>query len=60
MKKQERDKAVITKMKMVDKSAFASNDFDKEMFFGKTFAHRAQVDERGQRDMEKKDKGKEE
>jgi hypothetical protein len=47
MKKQERDKNVIDKMKKVDKSAFVNNEFDKEMFFGKTFAHRQNVDERG-------------
>ena len=47
MKKQERDKNVIDKMKKVDKSAFVNNEFDKEMFFGKTFSHRQNVDERG-------------
>ncbi len=55
IKKQERDKVVIDKMKKVDKNAFASNDFDKEMFFGKTFEHRGQVDERGAEDLAKKD-----
>lgn len=47
MKKQERDRAYCDKMKKVDKSAFVNNEFDKEMFFSKGFAHREQTDERG-------------
>jgi hypothetical protein len=46
IKKQDRDKALSDKMKKVDKSAFVNNEFDKEMFFSKTFAHRNDVDER--------------
>ena len=56
MKKQERDKNVCDKMKKVDKSAFANNDFDKEMFFGKTFQHRGDIDERGMNDKKENDK----
>jgi hypothetical protein len=39
MKKQQRDRNVSDKMKKVDKAAFVNNEFDKEMFFGKTFGH---------------------
>ena len=55
MKKQERDQVIIDKMKKVDKSAFANNEFDREMFLSKTFSHRQVVDERGLNDLEKKD-----
>ena len=55
IKKQERDQVIINKMKKVDKSAFANNEFDREMFLGKTFAHRQAIDERAQSDLEKKD-----
>ena len=55
MKKQERDQVIIDKMKKVDKSAFANNEFDREMFLSKTFSHRQFVDERGLNDLEKKD-----
>lgn len=51
MKKQQKDKQISDKMKKVDKSAFANNEFDKEMFFGKTFGHNEYVDQ-----AEKKDK----
>ena len=33
-------------MKKVDKFAFANSDFDKEMFFSKGYAHRAQMEAR--------------
>ena len=56
MKKQERDQVIIDKMKKVDKSAFANNEFDREMFLSKTFSHRQVVDERATNDLEKKDK----
>ena len=56
MKKQERDQVIIDKMKKVDKSAFANNEFDREMFLSKTFSHRQVVDERAANDLEKKDK----
>ena len=55
MKKQERDQVIINKMKKVDKSAFVNNDFDREMFFSKTFAHRQDVDEKAYADIKKKD-----
>ena len=55
IKKQERDQVIINKMKKVDKSAFANNEFDREMFLSKTFSHRQAVDERGKLDLEKKD-----
>ena len=42
-------------MKKVDKSAFANNEFDREMFLGKTFSHRQVVDDRAQSDLQKKD-----
>ena len=54
MKKQERDKNICDKMKKVDKASFATNDFDKEMFFGKTFQHRNDIDERAAIDKDKK------
>ena len=50
IKKQERDKNLSEKMKKVDKSAFVNNEFDKEMFFSKTFAHRNDVDERAKKE----------
>ena len=53
MKKQQKDKMISDKMKKVDKSAFANNDFDKEMFFGKTFQHRQQLDHRAFNDGKK-------
>ena len=55
IKKQERDQVIINKMKKVDKSAFANNEFDREMFLNKTFSHRQVVDERAQSDLKKKD-----
>ena len=55
IKKQERDAVIIDKMKKVDKSAFANNEFDREMFLSKTFSHRQVVDERAKNDLEKKD-----
>ena len=55
IKKQERDQVIINKMKKVDKSAFANNEFDREMFLSKTFSHRQVVDERGEADLVKKD-----
>ena len=55
VKKQERDQVIINKMKKVDKSAFANNEFDREMFLNKTFSHRQVVDERAQEDFIKKD-----
>ena len=55
IKKQERDQVIINKMKKVDKSAFANNEFDREMFLNKTFSHRQVVDERAQNDLIKKD-----
>ena len=55
VKKQERDQLIINKMKKVDKSAFANNEFDREMFLGKTFSHRQVVDDRAQSDLQKKD-----
>ena len=55
VKKQERDQVIINKMKKVDKAAFANNEFDREMFLGKTFSHRQVVDERAQSDLQKKD-----
>ena len=55
VKKQERDQVIINKMKKVDKSAFANNEFDREMFLNKTFSHRQVVDERAQQDLIKKD-----
>jgi len=55
IKKQERDQVIINKMKKVDKSAFANNEFDREMFLSKTFSHRQVVDERGEADLIKKD-----
>ena len=55
IKKQERDQVIINKMKKVDKSAFANNVFDREMFLSKTFSHRQVVDERAQSDLQKKD-----
>ena len=58
MKKQERDQVIIDKMKKVDKSAFANNEFDREMFLSKTFSHRQVVDERATNDLEKKDEKK--
>ena len=60
MKKQERDQVIIDKMKKVDKSAFANNEFDREMFLSKTFSHRQVVDERGINDLDKKDEKKNE
>lgn len=39
IKKQNKDKMISEKMKKVDKAAFVNNDFDKEMFLGKTFGH---------------------
>ena len=50
IKKQERDKSLSDKMKKVDKSAFVNNEFDKEIFFSKTFAHRNDVDERAKKE----------
>ena len=55
IKKQERDMIIIDKMKKVDKSAFANNEFDREMFLSKAFSHRQVVDERARNDLEKKD-----
>ena len=55
MKKQERDQVIINKMKKVDKSAFVNNDFDREMFFSRTFSHRQDVDEKAFADIKKKD-----
>jgi len=55
IKKQERDQVIIDKMKKVDKSAFANNEFDREMFLTKSFSHRQVVDERARNDLEKKD-----
>ena len=55
IKKQERDKTIIDKMKKVDKSAFANNEFDREMFLSKSFSHRQVVDERARNDLENKD-----
>lgn len=46
MKKQDKDKALCNKMKQVDKSAFVNNEFDKEMFFGKSYAHNQQMENR--------------
>ena len=54
-KKQERDQVIIDKMKKVDKSAFANNEFDREMFLSKSFSHRQVVDERARNDLEQKD-----
>ena len=45
-RKQQRDKQLCDKMKKVDKFAFANSDFDKEMFFSKGYAHRAQMEAR--------------
>jgi len=39
MKKQEKDKITIEKMKKVDRAAFAQSEFDKEMFFENNFSH---------------------
>ena len=58
VKKQERDMVIIDKMKKVDKSAFANNEFDREMFLSKSFSHRQVVDERARNDLEKKDSDK--
>ena len=58
IKKQERDMVIIDKMKKVDKSAFANNEFDREMFLSKSFSHRQVVDERARNDLEKKDENK--
>ena len=52
MKKQQKDKVISDKMKKVDKAAFADNDFDKEMFFGKTFQHQNIVDSRAAKDQQ--------
>ena len=49
---------IIDKMKKVDKSAFANNEFDREMFLSKSFSHRQVVDERARNDLEKKDENK--
>jgi hypothetical protein len=39
VKKQDKDKMISDKMKKVDKAQFVANEFDKEMFLGKTFGH---------------------
>jgi hypothetical protein len=39
MKKQKNDKDISDKMKKVDRAKMMENEFDKEMFFDKTFSH---------------------
>lgn len=39
IQKQQRDGVIKDQMRKVDKMQFVSNEFDREMFFGKSFSH---------------------